>query len=223
MQNQYAISSITAEERITCFKELANRYVEIGKKVGIPIRAYTDEDLPHYHKAATEYQISSLELLEFIVKTYEETLMAGENPLYSSSLLWRAFKRLNVSPTTDAFNYIKDDDIVMIYNESFQTIFWNIQFFKVSSFTIEQLFFIPWPEITRRDPLILEQCMKVCEDVYSEKISGNIFPNIPEHTVEELNSPELIKTKMSIPFASTLKKNGKFGGLMVVQRMRVIA
>lgn len=223
MNGQLKNSIEVSDEQIIRFKELSERYVNIGKDVGISIRAFTDNSLPYFHKASTEHQISALELLEFIVKTYEETIMAGENPLNTRTLLWRTLRKLNLSPTVDTFNHITDEDIVLIYDETFKNVFWNIQFFRVSSFTIEQLFFTVWPEMTKRDPKYFEQCLKLCQDVYSGKIRGDIFPDIPEHVVEEIDSPELIKTKMSIPFASTLTMNGNFGGLLVVQRMQIIS
>lgn len=205
------------------FKTLALRYQEIGALYGIRIYPFRGPDFPYLSKASNEERKKASDFLELILSIHEETLAsASEAPINSAQLLWRALKRYSLVPGADIFDHITDDDVVIIYGEEQQTIFWNLQFFKVSSLSVEELFFGKWYEFTRRAPEIQEKLYKLAVDVISGKVTGNFVPDVPPHEVQEIDSLEKIRTLMALPMASVLTKDGKFGGILVIQRMTVL-
>jgi hypothetical protein len=115
-----------------------------------------------------------------------------------------------------------NDDIVIIYNEEQKILFWTLQFFTVTSFTVEQMFFLKWHECTRRPDHIQQSMYNLAVDLITGKVQGCFVPDVPAHQVEELHSVEKIKTIMSFPLISVLTREGKFGGFLVVQHMKII-
>ncbi len=206
------------------FKALALRYQEIGALYNIRIHAFRGPDFPYLSKATPEERKKAADFLELILSIHEETLaQASEAPINTKQLLWRALGRYSLVPGRDIFDHITEEDVVIIYDENQQTIFWNLQFFKVSSLSVEELFFGKWYEFTRRAPEIQEKLYQMAVNVISGKITGNFIPDVPPHEVEEIDSLEKIRTMMELPMCSVLTKKGAFGGILVVQRMKVLS
>jgi hypothetical protein len=204
------------------FKELALRYQEIGALFDIRIHPFRSPDLPLFQKATPEQRKKVSDFLETILSIHEETLAATEAPINTRQLLWRALRRLSLVPGPEVFEKIQDEDVVVIYGEEQKAVFWNLQFFKFSSFSVEEMFFGDWYVSTKREPLIQEKLYQMAVSIMSGKITGLFVPDVPPHEVEEIDSIERMKTLMEIPFGSVLTKDGSFGGIMLIKRMRVL-
>lgn len=204
------------------FSELALRYQEIAAAGGIKLNTFRSPDRPYFSKATPEERKAATDFLETIVSIHEETIAAQEAPINTQQLLWRALRRYSLVPGHDVFNQIKDDDVTVIYDDSQKVIFWNLQFFKYSSLTVEEMFFDHWYNFTKRDSTIHAKLYEMAVNIISGKITGTFEPGVPPHVVEEVDTLERIKTMMELPFGSVLTKNGKLGGILIVQRMKVI-
>ena len=53
-------------------------------------------------------------------------------------------------------------------------------------------------------------------------MTGFFVPGVPGHVVEEVNTLECIRTWMEIPWGAILTHNGLLGGILIVQRMKVL-
>lgn len=204
------------------FKGLALRYQEIGALYGIRIHPFRGADLPYLSQATPEERSKAADFLELILSIHEETLTATEAPINTRQLLWRALGRFSLVPGRDIFDHLTDEDVVILYDDQQRAIFWNLQFFKVSSFSVEELFFGQWFKFTKRDPSIQAKLYEMAVKIISGEITGNFIPDVPPHEVEEIDSIERIKTLMALPFGSVLKRESKFGGILLVQRMKVL-
>lgn len=213
----------SGSSEIKRFKELALRYQEIGAQFGVNIYPYRSPEMPFFAKATSEERKKATDLLELIVSIHEETLAATEAPINTRQLIWRALRRLSLIPGSDVFERLTDEDVVVIYDENQQSIFWNLQFFRFSSFSVEEMFFVPWFKFTQRDPAIKDQLYKMAVDVITGKITGTFIPEAPPHEVQEIDSIECLKTEMSFPFGSVLTKDGRFGGILMVQKMKILS
>ena len=204
------------------FRQLAFRYQEIATMANIKLRPFRSDEMPFFLKATPDERRKAIDFLEGVVSIHEETLAASEALINTCQLLWRALNRFSLVPGPDIFERITNNDVVLIYSEDQRAIFWNLQFFRFSSLTVEELFFNHWFNFTKRDPEIHKKIYEMAVDVISGKITGTFSPGIPAHEVEEVGILECTKTKMEIPYASVLTKNGKFNGLLVVQCMTII-
>ncbi len=215
--------SHSGEQEAKRFRTLALRYQEIGAAYGIKLHPFRSPDMPFFEKATPEVRKKATDFLETIVDIHEETLAAKEAAINTKQLVWRALRRLSLIPGPDVFDSIADNDVVVIYGENQSALFWNLQFFKFSSFSVEEMFFGVWHNFTKRDPGIHKILYDMAMDIISGKITGNFVPPVPPHEVQELDSIECIKTIMDMPIGSVLTKNGNFAGILMVQRMTIIS
>lgn len=204
------------------FRSLALRYAEIGAQNGVRITPYLSPEMPLYHAATDDQKRTVIRTLQHIVSIHEEVIAANARPINTKTLIWRALGKLGMTPGRGLMDQLTDDEVVVIYNSDQQAAFWNLQFFNVISFTVEQVFFTPWHECTRRDPIYTKKLIAIVQDVLSGKLNGTWDPQIPVHLVEELNSPGKLTTNMHLKLFSTLTRNGSFAGLLVVQGMEVV-
>lgn len=204
------------------FYELACRYQEIGAMHGIKIRTFKSPDLPLFHAASPEVRKRATDFLESILSIHEEAIAAKEVPVNSRQLIWRALRKLSLVPGRDVFDSLTDDDVVVMYDGAHKVIFWNLQFFKFISYSIEELFFRSWTEFTRREPEIQQKLIEFATDIVTGKITGTFKIDVSKHRVEEIDSAERVITMMEFPFGSVLTKNGQFGGMLIVQRMEIV-
>ncbi|MBA2404528.1 MAG: hypothetical protein H0V66_07145 [Bdellovibrionales bacterium] len=204
------------------FRQLALRYVEIGAQEGVRIIPFLSSEMPLFQKAGPQERKDAYDYLKTIVDIHEETLAAGNKAINSKQLIWRALSKLSLIPGPEIFEQFTDEDVVIIYQSNQTIIFWNLQLFRFISLTVEEIFFSPWHEATKRDPAIQKCLYEMAVDVVTGKITGTFNPNIPGHEVEEVNTAERIKTWLEIPCASVLTRNGSFGGILVVQRMKLL-
>ncbi len=204
------------------FRELALRYKEIAAKEGIRIIPFKSPEMTLFQKATPEERSKAIKYLKTIVDIHEETLAAGDRAVNSRRLIWRALSKLGLVPGPDIFEHFSDEEVVLIYQENQTIIFWNLQFFRYTSLTVEQLFFSRWHEFTERAPEIQQKLIDTVMNILSGKITKNFVPGVPGHEVQEVNTLENIRTWMEIPFGSVLTKDGAFGGFLIVQTMKVL-
>lgn len=215
-------SQFEGDETADTFRKLALRYAEIGEDEGIKIRPFVSPEMPLFQKASTLERKRAVDFLHTIVLIHEETIAAGEKTTNSKRLIWRALGKLSLIPGSDVFENFSDEDIVLIYNDNQTILFWNLQFFKYISLTVEHLFFSPWHMFTTREPEIHNKLYQMALDIISGKIQGNFKPPVPGHEVQEVDTAECLRTWMELPFGSVLTRNGTLGGILIVQRMKII-
>lgn len=203
------------------FRTLALRYVEIGFQEGVRVIPFLSPEMPLFAKATAEERQKATDSLRTIVGIHEETLSSGTGALNSQQLIWRALTKFNLIPEPEVFTKFKSEDIVLVYDDQQTLVFWNLQFFKYVSLSVEQLFLDKWYLFTKRDPAVQEKIAQMASNAFSGKYSGTFEINIPGHEVEEVGTLENVKSWMEILWGSILKRNKNFGGLLIVQRMRL--
>jgi hypothetical protein len=205
------------------FRFLALRYAEIGAHKGIRIIPFQSPDTPLMLAASQEEKQRAIHFLQTIVDIHEETISSGHCALNSQQLIWRALSKFSLIPSGDIFEHINDEDPVAIYGADQTALFWNLQFFRYISFTVEQMFFSRWFEATHRDPVIQQDLYQMATDIIAGIYSGTFRPKVPAHEVQELNTIDCLRTWMEFPVASILTSNGAFGGMMMIQRMKILS
>lgn len=204
------------------FRTLALRYSEIGAMEGIRVIPFLSPEMPLYLKASEEERRAATEFLAIIVSIHEETLAGGDTAIDTRSLIWRALGRYSLVPGGDIFDKMGKEDVILIYNDQHSAIFWNLQFFKYSSITIEQLFFDTWPNITWRESHIQQDLIEFVHGLTKISTTMIIDPKVPGHEVQELGTPENIRTWMEIPWVAVLTRDRQFAGYLAIQHMRII-
>lgn len=205
------------------FKLLAQRYAEIAAAEAIKVTPFASADIPLFMQASTEQRAQAIEFLRTMVTVLDETLTAGHRAVNSAQLLWRALSRLSLTPGPGVFDRLGEEDgAVVVYSLEQKVLFWNLQFFKNVSLTIEQLLFSAWYEVTERPKEIKDALYNLALKLVNGEITGDFETHVPGHEVKEIGSLECLRTWMEIPWGTTLSQDGKTAGFLIVQRMKLL-
>ena len=140
----------------------------------------------------------------------------------NSKKIWSALVNHSLVRGPEIFERFTDEDVVIIYQANQTIIFWNLQFFRFTNLTVEQIFFSAWHTVTKRDPEIQKKLYQMAVDVINGKITGTFIPDVPGHEVEELHTENPMRTWMELSWVSVLTRDRAFGGILVVQKMRIL-
>lgn len=160
----------------------------LGKAIGIRIIPTHNSSLPLFSKLTYEKQLQIVEILEASCEIYNSVRHEHKDIRSNSSVVWAALKSFNLLPPSDFFDKFDADDVIQIYsNEGFHR-FANLRFFEVCSYTVEQVYSLPWPELWQRTSADLEKLVGAISFALGPELKTSIIPDIPPHKVIELKS-----------------------------------
>ncbi len=170
------------------FKALLDRFCALPRQDEIEIRPY-DGDGPFYFSLLTpELRQATYANFERYTQVCEEVIERGEAPGVGNQFLWRMFQRLGVTPASSLMGFIERGDVVEIYNASYVQVFRSLSFFRICSYTLDELLCRPFWDLFRRDQELFGRMVGTTKEVLDGKISGVHRWNVEEHTVEEIGS-----------------------------------
>lgn len=150
---------------------------------------FKGESAIHFPALDLERQTNILNSLNRYVQLCREIIEAGQKISNDRVVLWRIISSLRLKPTGDLFDQIDDGDLIEIYDDRNIQIFRNFQFFRVCSYTLDDLLCRPWWELFRRDLNIINRIMKTAEKIYAQNMRHSISLDFGRHTVDEIDSP----------------------------------
>ncbi len=131
------------------FKTLAEDVAQLLSSGGVPVIPYHSALLPVFSNLNADRKKFSLNQLSFYKKSLE---MAQEGrSINEKQSLWTSIKLLGLRPTSDILNLVTSEDSVEGYDITGIQFWRNFKFMEVCSYTLEEMFSIPWPERYERD------------------------------------------------------------------------
>jgi hypothetical protein len=205
-----SISSFQADETLSRFKSLSERYATELRREGVRCTPYKDPTTPHFARATEQVKTNSIVFLETALSVFDEIRAEGGSIRESRALLWRAIQRFQYVPDSQIFEKMKDDDVIEIYSlpDHFH-LAWNLNLMACVSLTVEQLLCQPWWEITTRPESVIAKLMELSKGVMTEEWTQTFVPEIPPHEFRELDSEELLRMELTIKYISPLRQNGR--------------
>ena len=119
-------------------------------------------------------------------------ICAGE--FLNKQAVWSYLKRRRLVPSSTLINKISETDVIEIFDLRGNQIFRNIQYFKVSSYTFEDLMHFPVTMLYRRDPKITELLMQEVGAILSGQVRTEFESKVPAHPVWETRSTKLFSS-----------------------------
>lgn len=175
-----------AQRCILLFRQLSTQL----KKLNITIPAFNENE-PYLFMNLQEEQINNLshslqQTIENLELSIEKT-KDQENLNLSQLWTFLADNKLNYPP--DLFDYITKGDILEVYNNENKQIFRSYNFFCHCTYTLDELFSTPWPELYYRDPIYILEYMRLLSNLI-EKNSKEILKvtTVPPHWVSQLKT-----------------------------------
>lgn len=196
----------------------------IANKQGLDLKPYESSSLPVFSSLPLELKETVLNSIDFFVTVCNETLAAGEDAVTSQQLTWRAMRHFGFLPSQDLIARITSDDIVEIFDLNHVQIFRNFQFYRYSSYHLEDLYCRPWMELFRRpDPSVAMKLGQTLIEALTVKARGLIELEVGEHLVEETCSPKMNRYMLNVMYGSLLFDTSKQArGFAVVERARFV-
>lgn len=139
------------------FKKISNEIAEIAKSVNITIYPYHDPKLIYFSKLPIAQRNLILQQLEIYLQICKKIVAElGTNFDFGQSI-WIALKEFGFTPSSDLFQYLTNDRIIEIHNLEGQQVYRNLYFFKFCSYTLEELYSLPWVDLFWRPEVNAKQ------------------------------------------------------------------
>lgn len=197
------------------FKRQCVEFSELLAEAGVQVRPFRSLDLPFFSKLDDDRKKRAVSELGFALEVYRETRAEGFEVKDSPKLIWRMLRKLGWTPQSDFFDKVDDDDVIQIYTRDQAAVFYNLNFFKWITYTIEDLYTRPWFELSRRDESAMMKLYEVAVEILSGVRMGTSLLDVPAHRCEEMDSEGMSKFWIQVKYASPVKKDGEVMGMLV--------
>lgn len=198
--------------------ELNKKFIEYSLQISefaslqkIKITPFNNFELPIFNNLPECNQFTIVSNLEVYRNICEKiTLELGSNSDFSQSI-WIALKSLELVPSSDLFNYLKVNRIVEIHNLDGQQMFRNLYFFKFCSYTLEELYCIPWIELFDRPPENTKQMIDFVHKMSKVKLNQtHVITEIDPHiTIESKSKYKMCLNYKPLYYSPLFSKDGE--------------
>src|SRR5262249_8910344 len=155
---------------------------------------FLNENVPVFSALPQEKKQDAIAFLTRELEVYEgmraEKLSLRDSP----KLLWRMLNRLGLAPLPDVFDKIENEDSIEVYlidSTGHHQVFRNLKWFEHISFTIEQLASADWRLSASREEKYLRQLNQIISDLMAGKYESSFVPDVDDHELIEVDSPDL--------------------------------
>ncbi|MEK6772938.1 MAG: hypothetical protein AABY64_03265 [Bdellovibrionota bacterium] len=163
-------------------------------------------------------QIDVLNRLDALLNACLSCQSEGISFKNQAMLSWKILKSMGFTPTSDCFGRLKEDDLIQIYNLRNQLIFASLNFFKLVSYSLEELYCCSWMELFTRDPQITQTLYEYAMKVMDPSSDRTLEVPVPQHLVTEtraFHQSGIVKGG----FFSPIYENGKVAGFLSSQQL----
>lgn len=188
----------------SAFIRLSEKTREYCASVGVNVVPFKNLQLPFFSTLSRERQLQVLANLESNIRVCEITLSNGEKLTDSAAMTWSAIKELKLRPTSDLFSFITNDAVIEIHDAQGCQLYRNFQFYSFCSYTLEELYCLPWNELYTRDESVLNGLFALASKIYAGQVKETISTGLPTHVIKELNSPFKYEINADVDYLSPL-------------------
>lgn len=210
-------------ERINSFKTLCEQVSQMAQEMGIELRPYSSEDVPHFANLSEIAQTSSLNSLKIYSQICKATLASGSMLSDAKVLLWHAIQSFGLRPTSDLFNFVQDYHVIEIHDLTGIQIFRNFEFYRFCSYSIEELYCISWNKLFFHEASFTEKIIQQVGQMLSSNVKTVVPFNIDDHVIQEVNSVCGYQIKANIEYGAPLyDQHGNPAASIVLERGQLL-
>lgn len=205
------------------FSKAASSLQEHGRKSGIRITPWVNENLPLFSKLSLEKQWTCLNKIEFNKRVFDSIENSSTSLPNTNTVVWKVCSELGCRPPSDFFAGLTNEDVIQIYSEDGVHRFANLNFYEICSYTLEQILCLEWDRLWKRDPIQLERLIQVMHQILRPEQRERIVFNDEPHLVWELESPLRYETHYRLRHAAPLfcRKSGRKVGFIVAEQVKL--
>ncbi len=210
-----------SENLTESFLEIVQSVSELLTEHGFNIQPYKDANNLEFLKLDLASQLKTIEHF----KIYAEVLIdthRSEELQDTRVLLWNMLKRMGYFPTDDILSKIQNHHIIEIYNKQNVQVFRNLSFFKVCSYSLDEILCIPWWKLYHREEKISQEIFKFGSMILSGELKHSISPDIPTHVLAETSSRSNYTMNVDINYLSSLESHEGDKAALVLETAHLI-
>lgn len=220
------IASIAAKKNsaidmVNEFRALADLFSDLCEKHGITVRPYFGSSLPVFSDLSNVRQQDILGHFRAYVDVAIEIDREGESIANSPLFLLRMLKKLGMQTPMDVFDKLKENSIVEMYDMRNVQVFRNLNFFKVCSYTLEELMSREWWQLYERAPHDTQEIFLYVSRILSKEITSTCDPGIPTHPLKEKESARRYEMNYTCDYLSPLMVGSDVVGVLAVEHCEV--
>ncbi len=205
------------------FRLLSTSLAALAKTANITVQPFFNSNLPHFSCLDSEKQASVVRKLEIYVSILEKAVVEKSNLKDNKKLTWTAFKLLGLTPCSDLMNFIKDTNVIELYDHEGFQVFRSLNFFELCSYTVEDIYCRQWTDLFRRpNSAVMEKLMEIAATLTAGNLRHTIRVDLPRHEVMEIDSPFLFELSADVDFLSPLfDSHHKFAGNVAIETAHI--
>lgn len=196
------------------FALLCEEFCNYLAKHNIQLRPYENRNVGRFQSLSLVEKLKVLEQVKTVLDIFSETEASGEKIVNSPKLMWRAFSKLKLTPCSDVFDKMEDDDVIVVYSLDHRQIFRNVQYFDTVSATFEEISTMPWWEIHIYPEEVSAQFHTLPGAIEAGHIQQTIPFTLPAYPVIEGIGVDKIKSDITMKWMSPVRSGDQIVALM---------
>lgn len=181
------------------------------------ITPYHDSKLRHFSLLSRDRKL----YVENLIKTNIEIIQKNPNSSEdfeddSAKTVWLACKQLDLTPLSDVIHQIEAGDSVIICDKKHEVLFRTLNFFKYCSYTLEELYSIPWPDLIALNASGEEHLYGTVAKFSDEHCSKTYNFKDASYIYEEKISKDKLRGSSKLRLISPLTQKQEYAGYLIV-------
>ncbi len=191
---------------------LLREFAQRAQLEGMPVKTFS-ESRPLHTVFAQAPLLRQQKTYENFKQFYDVCADAIRNeiPLVQGSrLLWRMISKLGLTPCSDLFDKIEEEDVLEIYDCELMQVFRNFKFLELCNYSLDQVLSYQLTELFQRPHAITMTMLDQVQKLLSNDGKGStVVADIPLHTLEEVMTPEKAQFLIEHRYFSPLYNDDK--------------
>lgn len=205
------------------FIRYASEYAAYGRRAGVEIIPFRRADVPHFSALSSAARRQVLNALRTCVSICISTIRNSTAVGDSRAIIWQAIKMFNLRPPSDLFSIINSESIIEMHSPDGLQIFRSFSFYRLCTYTLEELFCKSWLDLYGRDDeSVNQEIQRDLGKIYSGEVMRTFPSSVRPHTVFELLSPLRFSVHLKIKYWAPLFEGRTPVASVVIEDARAI-
>ena len=201
--------------------ELLGKYAALLKTSGAPGHRVNAAPLLRFKNASLRHQQAAIQSLRWSVAIESRLQSNGLDPSDAKNFVTQSLEALDANVDPRFIDLIEKDYIIEYYDRQLMQFLRNLRFFEVTSFSIDQLYFRNWKELTIRSPLMVALMMKV---VTAQLLAPRLREwKEPQHRLWEVGTEGRCVVLISLKHITPVYQGDREVGFLTMNRSTLIS
>ena len=203
---------------MTEFKRLLEEMALLAARDGSATLPFKNANLSHFSALPHQQKLETLKALQ----CYLETMLEARSRRLRTNapeIVETMLAKMEWHADKDLSSLLDEGLTIEIYNRDSQQVFRNLEFFRLTSRSLEELCTVPWFELWERDSRITQLFLDLVKKILNFEITGTMSYIVPDHEVREIETRLKAGKFMGPQFVSPLyDKYGHVAGYITTFR-----